>query len=147
MRNREKERAHTCSSHANRDARARTHTHTHTLQGTTALHVASHHGHINCIKLLLQNGANINARDDASSSTPLLKALERTHEDAALFLLQNGADFMRGDAESTLPLHMAAASCSVSLVDKLVRIMGERKRDPKVGCVCVCLCVFLPSLV
>ncbi len=105
---------------------------THT-QSTTALHAAASNGQLQCVITLAQNGANINARDDTStSSTPLLRALERGHEEIAMYLIRSGADVMKSDKENTLPLHMAAAACSAKMFDKLVCIMGERKRDPKV---------------
>ena len=57
-------------------------------------------------------GAQVNGRDATPEQcTPLLRALERESEAAAQYLLQARADVWTADADGTLPLHMAAATC------------------------------------
>jgi len=57
--------------------------------GTTALHEATRAGHLEIVKLLVANGANVNATD-FSGLTPLKLALGRRNVEVADFLRQNG---------------------------------------------------------
>lgn len=45
-------------------------------EGATALHYAAEHGHREIVKLLLERGADINARDDRFHATPTGWAIE-----------------------------------------------------------------------
>ena len=53
--------------------------------------------------------------------TPLLSALERRETGIASLLLDKHADVLKADSEKTLPLHMAAAACGVTLVERILR--------------------------
>ena len=45
-------------------------------------------------------------------------------------MLDQSADVFKADAEGTLPLHMAAAACSIALVLRILNKMHElKKRD------------------
>lgn len=57
--------------------------------GTTALHEATRAGHLEIVKLLVANGAHVNATD-FSGLTPLKLALGRRQSNIAEFLRQNG---------------------------------------------------------
>jgi ankyrin repeat protein len=57
----------------------------------TPLHVASRCGHADVAQLLLEHGADADARDD-SKRTPLLRASEYGHVNVARVLLEHGAD-------------------------------------------------------
>src|SRR5436190_2470367 len=57
--------------------------------GTTALHEAARSGHLEAVKLLVFNGANVNATD-FSGLTPLRLAVGRRQTAIAEFLRQNG---------------------------------------------------------
>jgi ankyrin repeat protein len=72
-------------------------------KGATALHVAAFHGHRAIVELLLEAGADINARDGTFGATPAGWAIEPLRERGALL----GAEIedalfaiRRGDAES-----------------------------------------------
>jgi ankyrin repeat protein len=52
---------------------------------------ASLYGHLNVVKLLIEEGADVNARDDAGL-TALMIALGRGHTDVAQFLIEAGAE-------------------------------------------------------
>jgi len=94
------------------------------------LHVAVAAGLVDCVKELLHMGAPKDDRDDASETqvTALLLALEKREPAIASYLLDKGADVFKPDAEGTLPLHMAAAACSVPMVDRILKRMTELKR-------------------
>ena len=59
-------------THTHTQTQTQTHTHTHLLsfKGAGVLHVACDRGHAHVVALLLENGANIDARDN-DNATPL----------------------------------------------------------------------------
>jgi ankyrin repeat protein len=59
-------------------------------KGTTALHEAARSGHLEIVKLLLVNGANVNSTDNFSKLTPLKLALSQQRTQVAEFLRQQG---------------------------------------------------------
>ena len=60
--------------------------------GRKPLHIAASSGKSEIIKYLVKNGADINAIIPGNLSTPLHRAIKQGHEDAALLLLDLGAD-------------------------------------------------------
>ncbi|MEA2642041.1 MAG: ankyrin repeat protein 50, partial [Chloroflexota bacterium] len=62
--------------------------------GTTPLHAAAYEGHAAVIRILLAHGAPIDARTspETQSLTPLMRALSGGHGEAALALIEGGAD-------------------------------------------------------
>ncbi|MBN1981654.1 MAG: ankyrin repeat domain-containing protein [Chitinivibrionales bacterium] len=71
----------------------------------TALHYASSNGLFETVKLLVQHGANVNARDD-HKETPLMKAINKEYLEIAKFLIENGADVNAKNIDSITPLHI-----------------------------------------
>jgi ankyrin repeat protein len=76
--------------------------------GRTALHVAAGWGYkgassLTVVRVLLKNGADINARDKSHQS-PLHWAVQQGNKDAVELLLQNGADRAVRDSEGKTPL-------------------------------------------
>lgn len=68
------------------------HIHLHCPQdGRTPLHAAAASGHLSCALLLLERGANLNAKD-SDLNAPLHVAAARGHVPCARLLLENGAD-------------------------------------------------------
>jgi len=61
------------------------------VRGDYPLHWAAYHGHRGIVSLLLQKGADIDARDK-SRETALLLACKEGEEEMVSFLLDNGAD-------------------------------------------------------
>ena len=58
----------------------------------TALHFAASNGHVDVAKVLIQNGADVNAVHNEVKRTALHHAAEYGHVDVAKVLIQNGAD-------------------------------------------------------
>ena len=73
----------------------------------TPLHIAALQGHCNVVQCLLENGADIECKDN-NSATPLHLAALNGHQDVVQCLLKNGADIQCKAKNSTTPLHMAA---------------------------------------
>lgn len=59
--------------------------------GYTALHYAAERGNTKIVQLLVENGADINAKNDFGN-TPLLLAINFSMKDTVVYLLANGAD-------------------------------------------------------
>lgn len=77
-----------------------------TEQKNTALHIASRKGYTNIVKLLLENGGNVNAENE-KMKTPLHNAVKNECKEIIKELLQHGADSNRQDDNGNTPLHYA----------------------------------------
>jgi ankyrin repeat protein len=75
------------------------------IGGWTALHYASCHARIECIKICLHLNANVNVRD-LHGGTPLHYA-SHNHVDVVLLLLDAGAMVDATDKDDRTPLHCA----------------------------------------
>lgn len=73
--------------------------------GTGLLHAAVRHGSVEMIEYLIQEGADVNARDD-DGETPIHVALATGKEyELSRVLLENGADISSRDTDGRTPLH------------------------------------------
>ena len=85
----------------------------------TALHYAAKKGHVDVAKVLIQNGADVNAVN--TEMTALHYALVNGHDDVAKLLIQNGADVNAVNGwRKQAPLHSAAADGRVVLTLQLL---------------------------
>jgi ankyrin repeat protein len=73
----------------------------------TPLHLASHRGHADVARMLLEHGADADARDDLKRF-PLLWASEYGHVEVVRVLLEHGVDMEARDEESWSPLERAS---------------------------------------
>jgi ankyrin repeat protein len=91
----------------------------------TALHMAAYNGHTEAIKLLLEHGATIDARD-TEGKTALLHACTGPFPEAVKVLLDAGADINTTETtEAFTPLMMAAGLGQTAVV----KILLERKAN------------------
>ena len=67
-----------------------------TQVGGTSLMVASMHGHLDIVKLLVQRQADINMRD-LNQWNCLMKAADKGNTEVVIFLIQNGAEVAASD--------------------------------------------------
>jgi len=79
------------------------------LKGGTVLLLAAIEGDTDVCESLISRGASLN-RPSAVGLTPLMGALERGHEDLAMFLVSYGAEFDKRDPRSGETLLFAAAA-------------------------------------
>ena len=91
---------------------------------STALHSASRGGHVTTVRLLLDRGANIKAKDP-DKRTPLHTAAGHGHEAAVGLLLDRGADIEAEDSHNWTPLHTAARRGH----EAAVRLLLDRGAD------------------
>ena len=76
-----------------------------TIFGITLLHSASKSGNIELVRLLIQEGADVNAQDEDGES-PLHGALARSNNyDTVRILVENGADLFTQAVDGKTPLH------------------------------------------
>lgn len=86
------------------------------FENRTALHGAARMGNTKTAKLLIEAGADLNARQDNAGWTPLHSALYRGHPDVAKLLINSGADINARDGDGKTPLHFAKWSGLGSVV-------------------------------
>jgi ankyrin repeat protein len=98
---------------------------------TTALHLASRHGHLLIVEVLIQSGAHVNAQT-YKGIIPLHGAVIGGHEHITRVLLENGADFMKPLPTQTRPtvLHLASRFGFHDIVQLLLdKGMGIQVKD------------------
>jgi ankyrin repeat protein len=90
--------------------------------GWTALALAAHFNQVDSARLLLDHGADLQARSrNDNGNTPLHAALAGQSAQTAAMLLERGADVNAADANGWTPLHLAAASGDPDLVRLVLR--------------------------
>ncbi|MFP3030404.1 MAG: ankyrin repeat domain-containing protein, partial [Wolbachia sp.] len=88
--------------------------------GNTLLYSAAEIGDLNLVKLLLDNGANIEAKNGEYQATPLHGAVENYRIDVVKLLLNRGANVNAEDKDNWTPLHYGADTNSLDIVKVLV---------------------------
>ena len=91
----------------------------------SAILVAARKGHIDIVKLLLENGADVNAKSSDSLTwfsgwTPLISACENGHFETAKLLIENGADVNASSKSGWTALMSAARGGYFNIVELLV---------------------------
>ena len=95
-----------------------------TERGDTALFIASHEGHPLVVQLLLDKGADIDARTELGQ-TPLMRAAARGKKETAQLLLEKGANKDARDKFGWTPLITAA----VREKKEIVQLLLEKGAD------------------
>ncbi len=86
----------------------------------TDLYDASRDGNANAVGLLLQRGADVNAKTGPDGATALCTASGNGHLDIVKVLLKHGADVNAHDVSLRAPLHMAASNGYAEIVKLLM---------------------------
>jgi ankyrin repeat protein len=94
----------------------------------TALMTCSWTGNAETIKLLLDRGANPNAKETGRGQTALMWALDQKHPDAARALIEHGADVNAHSKNDFTPLLFAAKQGDLEAVRMLLQ-SGARVND------------------
>lgn len=87
--------------------------------GSSGLHIASRYGYAAVVRLLLDNGADVESKGPYGK-TALYKAATYGHEDVARLLLEHGADVESKDHDRTTALHRAAGNGHVAVARVLL---------------------------
>ncbi len=91
----------------------------------TALMSASNKGHTDIVRLLIEKGANINAKDDRYGRTALMSASYKGHADTIRILLNKGADVNVKDKNGKTALEHASSNGHTDIVS-LLKEKGTR---------------------
>jgi len=93
----------------------------HSHDGWTALHLASHFGHVDAVRFLLQSGARVRARStNPLANEPIHAALAGRNLEVTRALLDAGADPNAIEHGGFAPLHQAAEPGDVPLIELLL---------------------------
>jgi ankyrin repeat protein len=79
----------------------------HSYGGLTPLHYAARNGCYYCVEALVGAGADVNVPNILEGITPLMTALDSSHNDVAKFLLDHGANPKVWDVYGRTPLYIA----------------------------------------
>lgn len=88
------------------------------LNGTPLHHYAAQEGKLELVKFLLNNGANIEAKD-VNGSTPLLYAVQENRLDVVRFLVGRGANINAGNNFDQTPLEPGRSGVSQEIINFL----------------------------
>ena len=87
-------------------------------EGITPLHDASSHGNLEAVQFLIDNGADVNARNKYNE-TPLHYASYHGRLEIARLLVDNEADVNAKDERGNIPLYWASLHCNYKLMELL----------------------------
>ncbi len=90
------------------------------MRGRTALHLAARSGLTDAFKILVDLGANINAKDDAGR-TPLMYAVDNGDVPTVEFILESGADLARTDDAGRSAIYSAVELDRRDLIEVLLK--------------------------
>lgn len=96
--------------------------------GWTPLHLASFHGNDECVRSLLNTGAQINAKNNIGC-TPLHYASNSGYSDCIRILLDSGADFTLNDSDGKTPFDIAKNNCK-DVITKWIQDNEEPIKEP-----------------
>ncbi|MFN7038500.1 MAG: ankyrin repeat domain-containing protein [Alphaproteobacteria bacterium] len=93
--------------------------------GHTGLHLASYQGHLNIVKILLENNADLEAGAVKSQyERPIHYAAKNDQTEILEILLEKGAKLNATDINGATPLHLAARQGKINSVRFLIKQPG-----------------------
>jgi ankyrin repeat protein len=99
---------------------------------TTSLHKAIECGFVECARVLLANGAAVNAIDEYDQ-TPLHQSAMLSHADFTTMLLAHGADVHARSKSGCTPLHLASHAGSLPNIEVLLEGGGDATQADNKG--------------
>ena len=96
--------------------------------GMTALHVAASQGHTKVVEVLLQNGSDIEAREE-TGRTPLHTAAFRAQKQVVQILLEKGAKVNAQTKDGKTPLDWAIINENIELASFIRQYGGKTSNE------------------
>ncbi len=90
------------------------------VRGLTPLQYAVSVGNVDAVRVLVENGANVNTRDPGLQATPLMRAANRAPREILELLLAAGADVRARNRLGSTALHRAAGRLNEQAVEILL---------------------------
>ena len=94
-------------------------------KGSSALHLAAVEGHLNLVKFLVEQGAEVEVTNN-DGFTPLHAAAAKGYMEIVKFLVEQGAGIEVTSNDGSTPLHMAAENDHIEIVEFLVVKRGAQ---------------------
>lgn len=88
--------------------------------GLTALILAARRGNVECVKILIENKADLEVRDTKCLYSPLMHAISKGDHEIVKVLVKAGADIDIVGVQDLKPLELAILSGSVEVVRELI---------------------------
>jgi len=98
-----------------------------------SIHAAVISGNLEAVKQLIKTGADINEKEPAGGSCPLISAAVFGKTEIALVLIEAGADINLVNNEGSTPLHTAAFFCRTEIVSALLEKGADTSVKNKAG--------------
>lgn len=89
-------------------------------QSEKSIHAAVINGDLETVNYLIKSGTDLNEKEPAGGSSPLITAAVFDKTDIALALIKAGADVNFKNNEGSTPLHTAAFFCRTDIVEALL---------------------------
>ena len=99
--------------------------------GWTALMRACYKGYKDIAELLIENGADVNEKDNRDGKTALMWVSLVGHKEIAELLIENGADVNTKDKDGQTALMWASQKCHKEVVELLAKAEEESKAKLK----------------
>ena len=95
------------------------------IKGNTSITYAAYHGKVDCVKKLIEAGADVNRRNQSQSNTPLTAAIEKESVQCLKVLIQGGADFNITHKKKITALVMASGCKKDNCFSELIKAGAE----------------------
>lgn len=101
--------------------------------GGKSIHAAVVSGDLSTVKQLLKSGTDINEKEPAGGSSPLISACVFNQTEIATFLIESGADINFRNNDGSTALHTAAFFCRTELVKALLKAGADKSLKNNAG--------------
>lgn len=103
-------------------------------KGWSPLHLAAHYGHLAVVKLLIEEGGDVNVRSrNKIGNRPLGAAVAGGQLEVVRVLLASGANVNATDVGGLTPLHLAVGEKRKDIADALIAAGADREAKDKNG--------------
>lgn len=103
------------------------------LKGRSALHIATYYNQIECVKLLVEAGADLNQRERTYQQNCLHIACNRGFVELVEYFLAKGMDVNEVDVDGYTPLHIAVYSKKYEIVKLLLEKGADKTKKMENG--------------